>query len=389
MPLSVTAPVLVKPRVDPGVGGDDQVGRGGGECDGGNRGLRVGRSVHRLDVADVIGGLAEERVGIAGRAVVRVRGVGGVGQPGRWGRTVDRDIDRVAGQAGAAGVVLARPGDGEVRIGLGGGERGHGAGGRNGVDDVRGRVRFERGLVVEGDRRLVRDDRACRGAGQGLDGVGDVPLAVVVGVVGGQEPDTRVYRGLAGVGVEAGERPVHDPRRLVDPRVDLHQQVLPVWSKVDGRLEEASPRGDGDHLAAEGDLAELERPPVEIAGELVGDRHDLGRCRGRGVILEVDRVGHQRIGTDIANVAVAGGAGFVVGVVGDDDIGRSLVDNCNIRSIKLIQYCCPFVGLLFGYWRTGCPDRQTEADRVDAILKISRKLRIAMSLSNRRIVELQ
>ena len=86
-------------------------------------GRRLGRARRCLDVAGVVGGHAVEAVGVADLAGEGGRGRGRVGLRRRERAAVVGVVDVVAGDARAAGVVLARPGDGEAGRGHGCRER--------------------------------------------------------------------------------------------------------------------------------------------------------------------------------------------------------------------------------------------------------------------------
>src|SRR5262249_8838293 len=106
----------------------------------------------------------------------------------------------------------------------------------------------------------------------------------------------------AGLRVEAG-RDVYAERGAVRVR------------RVDAGLEGLQAGRHGDDRRAEADVAELERGPVEVRVEGLGDGHVLGRG-GRliRVVLEVDRVGQRGVGADELLVAGASGANDVVRV---------------------------------------------------------------------------
>ena len=71
-----------------------------------------------------------------------------------------------------------------------------------------------------------------------------------------------------------------------------------------------------DDVIAEPDRAELERGPVEVRAELLGDDDVVGGDLGGLLVGEFDRVGEGAAGGEEAGGAVAGGAEEVVGVVG-------------------------------------------------------------------------
>ena len=100
----------------------------------------------------------------------------------------------------------------------------------------------------------------------------------------------------------------------VEVEGDLHVQRRAVGVLVaDGGLVLRQPGGNGDVDRAEAERAELERGPVEVRIELLGDGDVLGG--GAAVVLEVDGVRQGAGRLDEALRAVAGGADEGVGVV--------------------------------------------------------------------------
>ena len=52
---------------------------------------------------------------------------------------------------------------------------------------------------------------------------------------------------------------------------------------------------DADRGVAEAEIAELERAPIQVRIELLGDDDELGRGGGRGLVFKIDEVG-ERLG---------------------------------------------------------------------------------------------
>ena len=143
----------------------------------------------------------------------------------------------------------------------------------------------QRRVGVEDDRRLLVDGGAGGQARLGLDGVLDVALADAAAVVRRQEAVEDAGRGLAGGRVERGERRGQQAGLDVEVEVDLHVQRRAVGVLVgDGGLVLRQPGGDGDVDRPEAERAELERGPVEVGVELLGDGDVLGG--GAAVVLE-------------------------------------------------------------------------------------------------------
>src|SRR5581483_2519199 len=190
------------------VGGQRDV-RGGRGHDGRAR-LGAGRG--RLDVADVVGGDAVEGVAVAGPAGVAGRSLPrGEALPEGEGAAVVRDVDGERREVGAAAVVAARPAHGDVRRADGG--QGRDAARRpGGVERVEGGRRGEGRVGVEDDRRLVVDRRAAGQTGRRRHAVGEITLAVVVGVIDGEEAVAEAVGGQAGRRVERLEGRGHGAR---------------------------------------------------------------------------------------------------------------------------------------------------------------------------------
>ena len=118
-----------------------------------------------LDITDVIGGHRIDRVGVPGDAVERGRGCAGGGQERQERPAVVRDEDVVKGDAGAAGIVVARPVDGECRRADLAGKRRDRACRVAGIQGVL-RRRCRDGRVGVEDDRFPRGDLVCRWAGR-------------------------------------------------------------------------------------------------------------------------------------------------------------------------------------------------------------------------------
>ena len=137
--------------------------------------------------------------------------------------------------------------------------------------------------------------RAGGQAGLGLDRVVDVALAVGRIGVGRQEADERVRRRVERRRVERRERDRQQAGAQVQARVDVDVDAE-RGRRVDPRAVRRQARRHVDDVAAEPDRAELERAPVEVRAELLGDddvvRGDLGGL----LVGEFDRVGeaHRR-----------------------------------------------------------------------------------------------
>ena len=86
------------------------------------------------------------------------------------------------------------------------------------------------------------------------------------------------------------------------------------------------PGGIDQALVAEADLGQLEGGPVEARVERVGDGDDLGRRRGRRVVLEVDAVRKDGTGGDVVIFAERGGPSFLVWIRRIDCLHRNLID---------------------------------------------------------------
>ena len=158
----------------------------------------------------------------------------------------------------------------------------------------------------------------------GLDRVGDEAFAAAGGIVGGQEAGQRVGRHVEGRRVERGEGPGDQAGLEVDACRDVDQDAERRRRIDPGAVGGESLR-DLDEGRAKADLAELEGVPVEVGVELFGDRDDLCRRGGGGLVFEEDGVGKRAAGLDEALGAVAGWAAQVVGVAGDDGRGMRLV----------------------------------------------------------------
>jgi hypothetical protein len=150
-----------------GIGGNGGDGEAVDDLGGGVGGRRRG-----FGVADVVLGDAVEGVAVAGLTGEGGGGGGDVVLPEDIAAAVGGDVDVVAGDAGAAGVVGAGPLDEEVGTRARRRQRLHGAGRGAGVDGVEGflgRVgafgRVVRVDLVGGDRRLSVERRSGRCCG--------------------------------------------------------------------------------------------------------------------------------------------------------------------------------------------------------------------------------
>ena len=242
------------------------------------------------------------------------RGRGGVGLEQGEGAAVVRDIDVVIGDARAC-AVGAGPGDGEAWGCRGRGERGDGAGRCCGIDRVDD-LRCGDGCVgVEDDARLGVKRRAGGESRLGLDRVIDVTLAVGRIRVGLQEPDERVGGRVERRRVERHERDREQAGAQVQARVDVDIDAE-RGRGIDPRAVRRQSRRHVDDITAEPDRAELERAPVEVRAELLGDDNVVRRNLGGFLVGELDRVGERTAGGKESVRAVARGAEEVVGVVG-------------------------------------------------------------------------
>ena len=132
--------------------------------------------------------------------------------------------------------------------------------------------------------------------------------------VGREEADERVRRRIQRRRVERRERDRQQAGAQVQARVDVDIDAE-RGRGIDPRAVRRQARRHVDDVAAEPDRAELERAPVEVRAELLGDddvvRGDLGGL----LVGEFDRVGHRSAGSEVSRGAVAGGAEEVVGVM--------------------------------------------------------------------------
>ena len=102
--------------------------------------------------------------------------------------------------------------------------------------------------------------------------------------------------------------------------VDIHAER---GRGIDPRAVRGQARRHVDDVTAEPDRAELERAPVEVRAELLGDDDVVGRDLGGLLVGEFDRVGERTAGGKESGRAVAGGAEEVVGVVGGLVVGAA------------------------------------------------------------------
>ena len=135
--------------------------------------------------------------------------------------------------------------------------------------------RGDRRVGVEDDARLGVDGRAGGQAGLGLDRVVDVAFAVGRIGVGRQEADERVRRRVERRRVERRERDRQQAGAQVQARVDVDVHAE-RGGRVDLRAVRRQARRHVDDVAAEPDRAELERAPVEVRAELLGDDDVVG-----------------------------------------------------------------------------------------------------------------
>ena len=133
--------------------------------------------------------------------------------------------------------------------------------------------------------------------------------------VGRQEADERVRRRIERRRVERRERDRQQAGAQVQARVDVDVHAE-RGRRVDPRAVRRQARRHVDDVAAEPDRAELERAPVEVRAELLGDDDVVGGDLGGLLVGEFDRVGERAAGREESGGAVAGGAEQVVGVVG-------------------------------------------------------------------------
>ena len=219
----------------------------------------------------------------------------------------------------------------EVSVGR---QRPDAAGRRAGVDGVEGllaRVNALRGILVinlicgdgwvgvERDERDVANLRPGRQAGFGIDDEADVPHPPAGAILGWKEAGEYIGRQLR-VRVDRLEYGAEDARGRIQADRDLDHERLAVLGHRHGGRVVLAIRRDDDVRVAEADTGQLERAPVEVRIERVGDHDPLRGGRGRRGVLEVDLVGEERARGDEVGWAVAGGAGEGVGILGIDRV---------------------------------------------------------------------
>ena len=193
----------------------------------------------------------------------------------------------------ATRIVLARPTHGETGRGLDGRQRADAAAGRAGVDRVQGlfvrvdslaRVmvveqvgRDRRLLQVECDQRDVADLGAGRQARLGLNDVAEEAHSAAGAILGGQEAGEDVGRKL-GIGIDRKEVCEDQPCGAVQTQLDRDVERRAVVGHRNRGREILASRWDRNNRVAEADLGELERRPVEVGVQLIGD---VNRCAAR------------------------------------------------------------------------------------------------------------
>ena len=177
---------------------------------------------------------------------------------------------------------------------------------------------------VEGDGRDVADLRARGQPRLGTDDVAEVALPAARAILGRQEAGEHIGREL-GVRVDRVEMGIDLARGDIEAQLDLNIEGLAVVGHRDRGREVLAPARDRDVRVAEPDLCELERGPVEVRVELVGDINLLGRGGCGGRVLEVHAIGEGLIRRDESLRAVAARADERVGVDGRGGTGAGSV----------------------------------------------------------------
>ena len=143
-------------------------------------------------------------------------------------------------------------------------------------------------LQVEGDQGDVADLGAGGQAGLRLNDVVEEAHAPARAILGRQEAGQDVGRKL-GVGIDREEVSVDLAGVGIQTELDLDVERLVVVGHRHRGLEVLASGRDGDDRVAEADLGELERRPVEVGVELIGDVDPLGGAVAVGSFSKLTR----------------------------------------------------------------------------------------------------
>ena len=210
------------------------------------------------------------------------------------------------------------------------GKAADGARGGRDVDRVDDLGRGDRRVGVEDDARLGVEGRAGGQAGLGLDREVNVAFAVGRIGVGRQEADERVRRRVERRRIERRERDRQQAGAQVQARVDvdIHAER---GDRVDPRAKRRQARRHVHDVTAKPDRAELERAPIQVRAELLGDDDVVGGDLGGFLVGEFDRVGERAAGRDESDRPIARGAKEIVGIVRELGYLTRRRPRCRIR----------------------------------------------------------